>query len=169
MQQKIIIGLGNPGEEFENTYHNAGQMAVWMLATRLMSPPWKREKNFEYITTADYVFVKPMVFMNESGKAVLEALKKFNAKPKDLIVVHDDSDLILGTLRTSIDRNSGGHKGVRSIIDTLGTKDFSRIRIGIRQPVETKRRKAGEFALKRITKKDLVTLEKVFEKISLSI
>jgi PTH1 family peptidyl-tRNA hydrolase len=157
--KKIMVGLGNPGKEYEHTYHNVGQLALNGLVA-----DWERHKHiFEYAVLGDMVFIKPLTFMNESGKAVREALKKFNAKPKDLIVVHDDSDITVGNYKISFARNSAGHKGVQSVIDVLNTNEFTRARIGIRPEHEARRQKAGEFALKQITKKDQKTFDQLFQ------
>src|ERR1700735_137318 len=117
---KIFIGLGNPGEEYANTYHNAG----WLVLTEIVPtdlPVTSYKKLFEYAESGDAVFVWPLTFMNESGKAVREALKKFKAKPEDLVVFQDDSDLTVGSYKISFARSSAGHKGVQSIIDALKT------------------------------------------------
>jgi aminoacyl-tRNA hydrolase len=168
-QKTIVVGLGNPGAEYDNTYHNAGWLAIdaWMVAAAKATgdgePPTLKnyKKLFDFAEVGDMVFVKPLTYMNESGKAVREALKKFGTKPENLMVVHDDSDIVIGNYKISFARNSAGHKGVQSIIDALKTKSFTRVRIGIRPANETKRKKAGEFALKQITAKDKATLATV--------
>ena len=159
----LVVGLGNPGSEYENTYHNVGAAAVTRLASDAL---FERYKDiFEYAKIGKDVFVRPLTFMNESGKAVREAMKQFKAKPTDLTVIHDDSDIIVGNYKISFAKNSAGHKGVQSIIDALKTNEFTRIRIGIRPAQEKKRQKAGEFALKQISKTDHAAFEAIFEKI----
>jgi PTH1 family peptidyl-tRNA hydrolase len=166
MVKKIIVGLGNPDEEYANTYHNVGVLALKAIMQD-KEEKWVKHKNlFEYLETTDAAFVFPLTYMNESGKAVREALKKFNAKPNDLIVLHDDSDITIGNFKTSFARNSAGHKGVQSIIDTLQTNAFTRVRIGIRPVREAKRQKAGDFALKQITPAHRKIFETVFAKIT---
>lgn len=177
-RQRLIIGLGNPGPEFENTYHNVGVLALEYLAK---SPAdggkleWKSHKklfgysNFK-LQTSNFVFIRPLTFMNESGLAAKEALKKFNAAPEDLIVIHDDSDLALGKFKIAGGQRSAGHKGVQSVIDHVGTQDFERVKIGIREQgtenrEQSKRKKAEDFVLSQITPKDKKILEKVFEEI----
>ncbi len=180
---KIILGLGNPGAEFENTYHNAGALAVRYLANSLANDAdlkWKTYKKlFSYVCVNPSMshvacrmsLIVPLAFMNESGFATKEALKKFNAVPEDLTVIHDDSDLPLGEFKISRSQSSAGHKGVQSVIDFLGTKDFQRIRIGVRpmdkaqgarRKAQIKRKKAGDFVLNKITPKDRKILERVF-------
>ena len=167
--KKIIVGLGNPGKEYEHTYHNAGALFVkhgLRTVNHDVSELKKHKGLFEYAETDDAVLVLPLTFMNESGKAVREALKKFNAKPESLIVLHDDSDITIGDHKISFARGSAGHKGVQSIIDALKTNAFTRARIGIRPQKEmrgeARRKKAGEFALKNITLKDQKILSEVF-------
>jgi peptidyl-tRNA hydrolase, PTH1 family len=148
----IIVGLGNPGAEYEYTYHNAGWLAIDAWMARTTKATLKHYKKLlDFAETDDAVFIKPLTYMNESGKAVREALKQFGGKPENLIVIHDDSDLTIGAYKVSYARGAGGHKGVQSIIDALKTNAFRRVRIGIRPAREAKRQKAGEFALKTIT------------------
>lgn len=108
--------MGNPGKEYENTRHNAGRVVLSYI-----------EQDVKNISACE-VFI-PTTFMNESGKAVSEYLKYH--EDRDLVVVYDDKDLPIGSIRISYDRGDGGHNGVKSIIESLGTKDFIRIRIGI--------------------------------------
>lgn len=161
MIKRVIVGLGNPGQEYEHTYHNAGRLALLPLA-RAGEVSWKKEKLFEYAEHGTEVLVRPLTYMNESGKAVSAAMKKFNAKPEMLVVAHDDSDIIVGHYKISFGRSSAGHKGVQSVIDALKTNAFTRVRIGIRPAREKQRQKAGEFALKQITPRDKKALEGVF-------
>jgi len=158
----LIIGLGNPGKKYEKTYHNAGFLFIDYLTGKNPAD--------------DLILLKPTTFMNESGKSVKEALKRFSVKPEEILVVHDDSDIELGKYKISFGRNSAGHRGVESIIKSIGTKNFRRLRIGIgkisnikKDPPgilrkqKLKRMKAGELVLKKINKKDWGILEKVFQ------
>jgi peptidyl-tRNA hydrolase, PTH1 family len=103
--------------------------------------------------------------MNESGRAVHDAMRVFDAKPEDIIVIHDDSDIPVGEFKRTTGGGSAGHNGIRSVIDHLHTQDFARIRIGIRAPDEAHRKKAGDFVLSPITPADKKVFENVFEKI----
>lgn len=145
----LVVGLGNPGHEYADTYHNVGWSVLDVLAE---GAPFRgpRGKRFA-LARAEHgtALVKPLTFMNESGQGVREALTFLSIRtPSRLLVIHDDSDLPLGTWKLHFGRGAAGHKGVASIITTLGTKDFWRIRIGIRPPeragVHTK---AGAFVL----------------------
>jgi len=123
----IIVGLGNPGEEYKNTRHNAGRIIVEQLKETPPNLPLSGE---------GIKFLTPDNFMNLSGNAV----KKFIKNEKDaekLIVIYDDLDLPTGKSRISFDRSSGGHNGVESIIKSIGTQKFIRIRIGISPTTDT--------------------------------
>ena len=138
----LIIGLGNPGKEYEGTRHNVGFDVVDAVVKnsefRIPNSEWCRRSSLsaeilEGTTTADrvVVFAKPTTYMNESGKAVAALIKQFVIRNSSFVIIHDDLDLPVGTIRLSLGGSSGGQKGVQSIIDTLGTNDFLRLRIGI--------------------------------------
>jgi len=134
---KLIIGLGNPGEEYKKTRHNAGFLALDELVSsnkyQVLSTQLKfnAEISNGTIDSEKIILAKPQTFMNNSGEAVKAIIDYYKIKPEDIIVIHDDLDILLGEYKISKNKNSGGHKGVQSIIDYLGTKDFMRIRIGI--------------------------------------
>lgn len=167
----VIIGLGNPGGAFEPTYHNVGKLALTAIAEELrkkgvLSTFQKYKRLFSYAAAGEIALVAPLVFMNESGAAVKAALKKFKEGRGGLIVLHDESDLAVGDFKFSAGRGAAGHKGIRSIVDALGSNDFLRVRIGIRNPREHVRKKAAEFVLQKITAKDKATFEETFKKIA---
>jgi PTH1 family peptidyl-tRNA hydrolase len=165
---QLIFGLGNPGQEYENTYHNVGLLAVLSLAGKIEDlGSLKKEKHFWYRKSSDLILAgtdpEAKLYMNESGVVVEEALSYFKLSPNDLILAHDDSDLPLGTWKLESERGAAGHHGVESTMHVLGTNTFTRARIGIRpEEIEGVRRKAGEFVLKPISKKDQEVLEKVY-------
>lgn len=160
---KLIIGLGNPGPEYENTYHNAGAMALEHLAAGSFR---RHGDSFAYLKSGDRIFVRPLVFMNESGIAARDAVRAFGVQPDEIAVLHDESDLNLGELKYVFGGSSAGHKGVQSVIDHLHTPDFWRARIGIRNPDEQARAKAGDFVLRPISAEGKKTLEGIFGDIS---
>src|SRR3989344_8085745 len=133
---KLIIGLGNPDEKYQNTYHNAGQLFIDYL-----------QKNYT-LYPIPYT-LKTDVYMNESGLFVKKALKKSNAQPKDLLIAQDDSDITLGNYKLSFGRGAAGHHGIENIQANLKIKNFWRLRIGIRpkQKEGTSRLKAEKFVL----------------------
>jgi peptidyl-tRNA hydrolase, PTH1 family len=132
----VIAGLGNPGEEYERTRHNAGRLVVSALRKKNGFPEWKADKKTRSLRSEGEIGDKksylllPETFMNKSG-AALAPLITSKKKAEQLIVVHDDLDLPLGRLKISFGRNSGGHKGVESVIRAVKTTDFIRLRIGV--------------------------------------
>ncbi|MEK7162796.1 MAG: aminoacyl-tRNA hydrolase [Patescibacteria group bacterium] len=172
MKVKLIIGLGNPGKEYEKTYHNVGFLAVDYLIALSSREKRNNPKKIEIATVAysDLAMaplLKSDAYMNQSGNFVKTALKKYKAKPDEILIVHDDSDIELGKYKISFGRGSAGHKGVQSIIDTIKTKNFWRLRIGIGQTTNgkqtTTRIKAIDLVLKKINKNDLIIFEKIFK------
>jgi peptidyl-tRNA hydrolase, PTH1 family len=135
---KIIVGLGNPGRTYERTRHNAGFMALDELARNLRVDSTQEKHNAligkARIDSEESLLVKPQTYMNDSGRAVAAVLKDAYRIVSDLIVVHDDLDLPLGSVRVKIGGGHGGHNGLRSIIEYLGSSDFIRVRIGINRP-----------------------------------
>lgn len=156
----IVVGLGNPGEEYKNTRHNTGRLALDFLEEKS-----KERKNSQ----VKLVFLE--TFMNKSGSGVTKVVKSKKAAQK-LIVIYDDLDLPLGSLKVSYDRGSGGHRGVESIIKALGTREFIRIRVGISPttPGGKLKKPKGEaevekFILGEFKKSEKEILNKVFERI----
>ncbi|MEW6617488.1 MAG: aminoacyl-tRNA hydrolase [Patescibacteria group bacterium] len=164
----IIVGLGNPGKEYEYTYHNIGMLCIKKFEdNENISSKTHASKIFTHSKIASKIFVTPLTFMNESGSAVQIALHYFKENPRSLLVIHDDSDLTLGDYKLDFAKGAAGHKGVASIISALGTKDFFRLRIGIRPSFsqEERRKKASEFVLKKMKKEELEILSHVFHTI----
>jgi PTH1 family peptidyl-tRNA hydrolase len=143
----LIVGLGNPGKEYENTFHNAGRLVIeTILKTQSLSSP---KHSFSYTKIGQFTFVIPNIFMNESGIAVNDSLTYFKFLPSSLLVVHDDADLQIGTTKLQFGRGDAGHNGIKSIVKTLGTEEFWRFRIGIRRDENKgeKRKRAESFVL----------------------
>ena len=136
---KIIVGLGNPGRRYERTRHNAGFMAVDALAGSLgidiIQEKYHSLLGRTRINSVETIIAKPQTYMNDSGKAVGAILRDTYTSVSDLIVIHDELDLSLGTIRVKSGGGHGGHNGLRSIVEYLGSADFIRIRIGIGRPV----------------------------------
>lgn len=137
---KLIVGLGNPGEKYENTRHNVGFVALDHLLQKFEKAKntfWTEEKKFKAIIHEvehegeKVILMKPQTFMNDSGIAVSSYAKYFKIKPEDIYVLHDELDLPLGKIRIRFGGSSAGNNGVASIIDHLGTDQFLRIRLGI--------------------------------------
>lgn len=130
---RIVVGLGNEGEEYERTYHNVGSYVSDHLRNNEVLPRPR--------------FFKLTGFMNNIGVPVRNFAAKNKALPIEMLIIHDETDLSVGEYKLSFGGGSAGHKGVQSIIDNLGTPDFWRLRIGVRDPREQVRRKAEEFVL----------------------
>lgn len=164
LKVRVIIGLGNPSLEYKYTYHNVGRLLVNSLISDSFITPSR--KKFEYCKQGEIIFVQLHTFMNNSGQAVKEMLSYFKIKPENLLIAHDDSDMILGDYKIVFDQRSAGHKGVQSVIDTLKTQKIWRLKIGVRSAQEKVRQKADKFVLKKISENDLGILEGVFNKVS---
>ncbi len=162
---KLIIGLGNPGEEYQNTYHNVGKSMIDYLGELMGGPKpvFKHVKTFEFLKTPQGILAKPLVFMNQSGKTVQDLVRFFDSNSEEILIIHDDSDLEIGMYKLKKNQSAAGHHGVESIIEKLKTKNFWRLRIGIRPKTEnTKRPKAETFVLKKINRGDQAKLYGVF-------
>jgi len=169
---KLIVGLGNPGKKFGKTRHNLGFRVIDDFAKQNKFPDFNFSKKFKaeisqkFIYSEKIILAKPQTFMNNSGQSVKILVSNFYFLTSNIWVVHDDFDLPLGTLRIVRNRGAAGHKGVQSIIDKLGTKNFVRFRIGIR-PKQTKNReqKTEKFVLQKFNKEEEKIVKKVIEKL----
>lgn len=135
---KLIVGLGNPGTEYENTLHNVGFMMVDQLAYEVNTTSFREKFNALMAKSRwqdeEFILLKPLTYMNRSGQAVLACLSFFKIPITELVVIYDDLDLSCGRVRCRNNGGHGGHNGMRSIIDHLGSRDFKRVRIGIDRP-----------------------------------
>lgn len=143
----LIVGLGNPGKEYEKTRHNAGFRAIDELLKN------KKEGT---------VLAKPQTFMNNSGQAVFDLAKYYKLKPENIWIIHDDIDLPVGSFKMAKNRGSAGHKGVESVIKYLKTKNFNRIRIGI-CPKTGKPKTVEKFVLQNFTEEEKKLLDKAIK------
>ncbi len=158
-----IIGLGNPGKEYEHTRHNVGFQVVDRLISSyspgMVERKFRASWGFAMAEGRKILFVKPLTFMNRSGEAVGEIIKYFGIPPGRMLVIHDDLDLPFARIRIAQRGGSGGHKGIQSIIDHIGSPDFPRLKIGIGRP------KHGEpvetFVLQLPYPEDRETFEKM--------
>ena len=136
---KMIAGLGNPGAEYAHTKHNVGFMLVDALAERLGIDNWRERFNALVgegrIGAEKVLLVKPLTYMNESGRAIVPLLSWYKLAAEDLIVAHDDMDIPAGMIRLRRKGSAGGHNGIKSILAHLGEEDFARVRLGIGRPL----------------------------------
>ena len=165
----LIVGLGNPGSEYVKTRHNVGFMAVDALAGD--SASWKSEKN-ALTTRMDVdgqrvILAKPQTYMNNSGVAVLALMTFYKVPLENLIVIHDDMDIAVGSLREKVGGGSAGHNGIKSIDANVG-RDYRRIRIGINHPRDFDLKiDAADWVLGRFTDEELKKINTVISEIQI--
>lgn len=174
---KLVVGLGNPGEEYELTRHNTGFIMLDFILGK--KTDWKPANGTKLLYYKDFIgnkpteYIKPTTFMNNSGVAVAFVKDKHKLNLKDIVVIYDDMDLPVGKMKISFDRSSGGHNGLESIIKKLKSKEFVRIRVGISPatPSGKIKKPKGEkevlkFLLGKYKEKELIELKKLSKKIA---
>lgn len=159
-----IIGLGNPGNKYKGSRHNAGFDLIdfFVKSNNLEKFSFSEKLNAEISQNQNLVVVKPHSFMNLSGIVVKKTIQKFGIKPENIVVVHDDIDIEIGKIKISKNSGPAGHKGVTSIIKEIGTKDFTRIRIGIlpnKKPEEV-----SDFVLEKFSPEEKKLLNEAYSK-----
>jgi len=176
---KLIVGLGNPGQDYQSSHHNVGFMVVDAIA-RQSGTDFEPDKrlNAEIVKTKlggkPVVLAKPQTFVNKSGEAVKKLAISYKLKAISLIVAHDDLDIEFGNFKLSFGKNSGGHRGVESIIKALKSNKFWRLRIGTANPklisirrrknLKTKKELVGNFVLSKFTPSEQTALKRVIKK-----
>jgi PTH1 family peptidyl-tRNA hydrolase len=139
LNMQLIVGLGNPGLQYRHSRHNIGFRCIELMAKRWGIPLSDRRAKAVigqgHHAGHEIVLAKPRTFMNNSGEGIAYLLTRFGSHPSDLVIIHDDLDIPLSKLRIRPDGSDGGHRGVRSIINNLGTQAFPRIRVGISRPL----------------------------------
>ena len=155
---KLIAGLGNPGKEYQNTRHNSGFMAVDLLADRLNASITSNKFNALIaqvrIKGEAVLLMKPLTYMNESGSAVSQAVSYYKIDPQDILIIHDDMDLPVGSVRIRKKGSAGGQKGMKSIISCLNTDEIARIRIGVGHSARGNHKIVPDWVLSPISKED---------------
>ena len=172
----IIVGLGNPGQEYERTRHNAGRSALLWFQKKHDFSPWVFNKKLNAQTAEGKIgkvrtlLVIPDTFMNKSGSTVKQLIRSKKAA-SDLLVLYDDLDVPFGSMKISFGRSSGGHNGLESIIKAVGTKDFPRLRLGVSPSTPSGKlkkpqgeKKVLDFLLGKFSKKEEEVLPKFFKK-----
>ncbi len=163
---KLIVGLGNPGQEYRDTRHNIGFLVVDTFAKE-EAKGWHYSPDYlgYFIKASNYVLLKPSTFMNKSGEAVRNVTNFFKIEKKDVLAIHDDLDLEFGKIRISFDSSSAGHNGVESIIKSLGTMDFARLRIGISHPREKDLKiDVDKYVLEKFDEEEMKELDSIIGK-----
>lgn len=172
---KLIIGLGNPGEEYEGTRHNLGRDLLRAAAEKMDFGEFKEDKILRALVAkgkigkSAAIAVLPQTFMNNSGQ-VLKKIRetrlsdgraRYKIQPEDVVIIHDDLDLPLGVLKISQGKSAGGHKGVASVLRALRSKDALRIRVGISPKRKPPAKRVNDFILKKFTPAELKKLAKI--------
>jgi peptidyl-tRNA hydrolase, PTH1 family len=175
MKNILIAGLGNPGKEYDKTRHNAGFALVDYFFEKFREEfgfsDWKFSKKIKgdiSVSKTDgkkIILLKPQTFMNLSGEAISLAAKYYKVKLEDIFIAHDEIDLPLGAFRFSKDSSAAGHKGVQNIIDALGTKNFTRLRLGVDNRADMKI-ETEKYVLGKFSEKELCIVKKVLEELS---
>jgi PTH1 family peptidyl-tRNA hydrolase len=176
---KIVVGLGNPGDQYKKTRHNAGFMALDAIITQL-GLTWEINKKFqaEICKNEQYIFIKPLTYMNNSGQAVRAILSYYKLLPQKflifkerhadlsdkLIVIHDELDIELGKYKKSTNSRAAGHNGVQSIINHLHTQNFTRLRLGIKTK-DLEKIPVLKFVLQKFSENELTTVKQTINKL----
>ncbi len=167
---KLIVGLGNPGKEYEKSRHNIGFMVVDYLQKNLDFEPFHTEKKFKAeLSVGEFngektIIAKPTTFMNLSGEAVLPLMQFYKLDPQDIFIVYDDLDLALGTLRIRKQGGAGTHTGMKSNVGMIG-ENFPRLRIGIesRGATSSEHQETSSFVLSQFSSEEIPHLKKILE------
>lgn len=164
---KLIVGLGNPGKEYEKTRHNSGFMAIDYLSDKLNiavnTSKWNALIGKTNINGEQVLLMKPLTYMNESGNAVIQAVNFYKIDAEDILVIHDDMDLPVGSLRIRKKGSAGGQKGMKSIIAHLGTSVFARIRVGVGHSDKGNHDLVPDWVLSPVSKADQPEFEKALK------
>lgn len=155
MKIKLVVGLGNPGKQYNNTRHNMGFMVIDEIARRLEVFKWKERdgaKYFDcYLDLAHIIFMKPQEYINLSGDVLIRFVKYFDIKTEDILVISDDLDLPMGTIKLKEKGSSGGHNGLKNIAERLKTIEYRRIKIGISNDKE---KDTKDYVLGKLSQKE---------------
>ena len=160
---RMIAGLGNPGEEYAQTRHNAGFKAIDELARQANVTYWKNQAGAEVASIKvndaeaeggkrEVILVKPQSYMNTSGGPISKLCAQYKVSAEELLVIHDELDIPAGDVRIKVGGGHAGHNGLRSIIDKMGSRDFSRVRVGIGNPPG--RMPVADFVLKQLRSRE---------------
>ena len=165
-RMKLIVGLGNPGREYELTRHNIGFMAIDELAKRwnisLNEQKFKGVFGAGFVNGEKVILLKPLTYMNLSGESIRPLMDYYKIDVEDFVVLYDDLDIPVGKLRLRMKGSAGGHNGVKSTISHLGTQEFQRIRMGIDRPKNGM--KVGDYVLGRFTSEEIPDVNHSIEK-----
>lgn len=165
MKIKLIVGLGNPGKQYEKTRHNMGFMVLDKIAEQLEVYKWKERDGalyFDcYLDMCKVVFIKPQKYINLSGDVLIKFVKFLDVKTEDILIISDDLDLPVGSLKIKEKGTSGGHNGLKNIEENLKTTEYKRIKIGISndKTIDTK-----DYVLGKLSTSELKRIDPILEK-----
>jgi len=171
----LIVGLGNPGEKYADSRHNLGFMVLDELARKMLpltKTKWQENKKFNsqfIIFNSQFILIKPQTMMNASGFAVAKIAAFYHIEPAEIWVIHDDVDLPLGKIKIRLGGGSGGHRGIDSIIEQLGTDKFVRFRLGIGGANRGKDRLLEKYVLKSFTANETSKVKQTIKKATAAI
>lgn len=155
---RVIVGLGNPGEQFEKTRHNVGFILLNIFAQE-MNATWTFDKGFnaDIAKLSDVILVKPQTYMNSSGSSIVKILNYFKISAENLVLIHDDVDLPFGDFRYKKGSGAAGHHGVEDTKEKLNTIDFWRVRVGIGRP-QNNRFSVEDYVLTQFSNDEYLSL-----------
>lgn len=162
----LIVGLGNPGKQYAGSRHNLGYQVVEALSRRLQAGK-PAQKHRALFASAEYhakqvILAQPLTYMNRSGLAVIELMHNYHINPSEMLIIYDDLDLPPGFIRLRQKGGSAGHRGIQSIIETLGTADFPRMRIGVGKPKPFM--EGADYVLQPVVQPDLDLITEALER-----
>lgn len=167
----VIVGLGNPGVEYELTRHNVGFACLDSLANKLSFEGWVNKRDFKCLVTKQTInetvvyLCKPQTFMNQSGEAVQALANFYKIQHSDIVVVHDELDIDFGKIRLGVGGGSAGHNGIKSISKSLGTEEYGRVRVGI-GPKQPEQIDSADFVLQKFNTEQLADMPKLTKEVN---
>ncbi len=157
---KLVVGLGNPGKEYENTRHNIGFMCLdYFPGNKFDNEKYNAKYCKIRVNCKDVIFVKPLTYMNLSGQSIVKFVNFYKIDVKDVLIIQDDLDLPVGTIKLKYKSSSGGHNGIKSIIHELGTDEIPRLKVGISN---NKMMNTKDYVLNRFNSENIKILESKF-------
>jgi peptidyl-tRNA hydrolase, PTH1 family len=167
---RLIVGLGNPGEHYAHTRHNVGVMVLERAAARWkakLSTTGRARQGWGRVGAVDVILAEPLAWMNQNGPVVKVLLDECGLSPHELIVVHDDVDLPVGRLRIRRNGGSGGHNGILSLLTTLDTNQFCRLKVGIGRPAPGE--ETADYVLSPFTPEEMIIIESALDRGALAL
>lgn len=161
---KLIVGLGNPGMKYEKTRHNVGFMVIDEIVKKLnLTLTWDADFNGFFYHNADFIVAKPSTYMNLSGNFVLQIANFYKINPKEILIIRDDLDTLLGQAKIKLSGGSGGHNGMKHIIQCLASEEMAQLKIGVGRP-ENKQMSIAAYVLEKFPEDEVKTIDLVVNK-----